>query len=56
MGDEADNIWSTLGLLDDDKKSYNTVKTKLEGHCVKWKMLFMNERAAIRGSKNRVKV
>ena len=35
MGDEADDILSSLGLSDDDKKSYNTIKTKLEGHFVK---------------------
>ena len=35
MGDEADDILSSLGLSDDDKKSYDTVKTKLEGHFVK---------------------
>ena len=36
MGDEADDILSSLGLSD-DKKSYETVKTKLEGHFVKRK-------------------
>ena len=34
MGDEADDILSSLGLSNDDKKSYDTVKTKLEGHFV----------------------
>ena len=37
MGDEADDILSSLGLSNDDKKSYDTVKTKLEGHFVKRK-------------------
>ena len=37
MGDEADDILSSLGLFDDDKKSYDTVKAKLEGHFVKRK-------------------
>ena len=55
MGDEADDILSSLGLSADDKKSYDTVKTKLEGHFVKQKTLFMNERASTKGSKNRVK-
>ena len=35
MGDEADDILSSLGLSDNDKKSYDAVKTKLEGHFVK---------------------
>ena len=39
MGDEADDILSSLGLSDDDKKSYITVKAKLEGHFVKSKNL-----------------
>ena len=34
-GNEADNILSSLGLSDDDKKSYNTVKAKVKGHFVK---------------------
>ena len=37
MGDEADDILSSLGLSDDDKKSYDAVKTKLEGHFVQRK-------------------
>ena len=37
-GDKADNnILSLLGLSVNDKKSYDTVKTKLEGHLVKCK-------------------
>ena len=35
MGNEADDILSSLGLLDDEKKIYNAVKVKLEGHFVK---------------------
>ena len=35
MGDEADDILSLLGLSDDEKKSYDTVKAKLEGHFVR---------------------
>lgn len=35
MGDEADDILSSLGLSDDEKKSYDTVKAKLEGHFVR---------------------
>ena len=34
MGDEADDILSSLGLSDNNKKSYDTVKTKLEGYFV----------------------
>ena len=34
MGDAADNILCSLGLSD-DKKVYETVKTKLESHFVK---------------------
>ena len=37
MGDEADDILSSLGLSEDEKKDYGTVKTKLEGHFVKRK-------------------
>ena len=40
IGDKADNILlSSLGLVlsDDNKKNYDTVKTKLEGHFVKHK-------------------
>ena len=37
IGDEADNILSSLELSDDNKKSYDTVKTKLEGHFVQRK-------------------
>ena len=36
MGDAADNILCSLGLSD-DKKVYETVKTKLESHFVKWR-------------------
>ena len=39
MGDETDDILSSLGLSEDDKKSYDTVKTKLNGHFVKHKNL-----------------
>ena len=39
MGDKADDILSSLDLSDDDKKSYDTVKTKLEQHFVKRKNL-----------------
>ena len=39
MGDETDDILSSLGLSEDDKKSYDTVKTKLNGHFVKRKNL-----------------
>ena len=37
MGDEADDILSSLGLSEDEKKDYGTVNTKLEGHYVKRK-------------------
>ena len=39
MGDKADDILSSLDLSDDDKKSYDTVRTKLEQHFVKRKNL-----------------
>ena len=55
MGDEADDILSSLGLSDDDKKSYNTVKTKLEGHFVKRRMLSMNTQGLIYDKKKRAK-
>ena len=35
MEDAADNILCSLGLSDDEKKVYETVKTKLESHFVK---------------------
>ena len=35
IGDKADDILSSLGLSDDDKANYDTVKTKLEGHFLK---------------------
>ena len=35
MGDAADNILCSLRLSDDDKKVYETVKSKLEQHFVK---------------------
>ena len=35
MGDEADDILCSLNLTADEKKSYDTVKRKLEGHFVK---------------------
>ena len=35
MGDETDDILCSLNLTADEKKSYDTVKQKLEGHFVK---------------------
>ena len=35
MGDTADGILTLLGLSDEERKVYNTVKTKLEEHFVK---------------------
>ena len=35
MGDAADDILCSLGLSDDEKKVYATVKTKFESHFVK---------------------
>ena len=37
MGDEVDDILSSLSLSEDKKKDYGTVKIKLEGHFVKSK-------------------
>ena len=37
MGDTADDILCSLGLSDDEKKIYETVKTKFESHFVKWR-------------------
>ena len=34
MGDQADDILLSFGLSDEDKKKYNTVKGKFEGHFV----------------------
>ena len=35
MGDAADDILCALGLLEDEKKAYKTVKTKFEEYFVK---------------------
>ena len=35
MGDEADDILTSLGLTDEQKKEYETVKDKFEAHFVK---------------------
>jgi len=32
MGDEADDILCSMGLSEEDKKNYDTVKTKFEAH------------------------
>ena len=56
MGDETDNILPLLGLSDDDKKSYKTVKAKLNGHFVSVKTLSKNEQGLTRENKKRVKV
>ena len=39
MGDEKDDILPLMGLSDDNKKSYKTVKAKSNGHFVKRKNL-----------------
>ena len=35
MGDEADDILCSMGLSEEDKKNYDTVKTKFEAHFIK---------------------
>lgn len=35
MGDQADDILTSFGLLDDDKKKYDVVKAKFERHFIK---------------------
>ena len=35
MGDEADDILCSMGLHEEDKKNYDTVKTKFEAHFIK---------------------
>ena len=35
MGDAADDILTSLNLMDDERKAYDTVKTKLEAHFIK---------------------
>ena len=39
MGNKADDILSSLRLLEDDKMSYDAVKTKLEGYFVQQKSI-----------------
>ena len=34
MGDEADNILKSFGMSADDRKKYNAVKNKFEGHFI----------------------
>ena len=35
MGDQADDILTSFGLSEDDRKTYKTVKDKFENHFVK---------------------
>ena len=35
MGEEADGILDSFGLSNDNRKKYNTVSNKFEGHFVK---------------------
>ena len=39
IGEEADGIFYSFGLSDDDRKKYNTVKNKSKDHFVKWRKL-----------------
>ena len=41
MGDEADDIFSSMGLTDEEKKNYATVRSRFDRHFVKrWNIIF----------------
>ena len=51
MGDQADDILVSFGLSAEDKKKYNTVRQKFEGHFVLRRNTSTKEPNSIRGNK-----
>ena len=43
MGEEADEIFNSFTMTSDDRKKYDAVKAKFEGHFIIKRNLFLNE-------------
>ena len=53
IGDQADDILTSFGLLDNDKK-YNMVKAKFERHFIKRQIKFTSEQSLIKDDSSQV--